>query len=104
VLERDIKTVAHLISHGGGNADPVRGSHFLKARCHIDAIAKDVTILDDHVAEIDPDPELNPPRRRYIRVAPRHPALDFGSALDGIGNTLELHQHSIAGGFDDASL
>src|SRR5207247_8512424 len=104
ILERDIETVPHLVPHCSGNADPVRSSELLEARRYVDAVAEDIAVLDDHVAEVDPDAILNPPRRRYIRVAPRHPTLDFGSALYGVGNTLEFDQHSVAGRFDDASL
>ena len=104
VLERDVEPVAHLVPHGGGNADSVRWSELLEARRHVDAIAEDIAVLDDHVAEVDADPELNPSLRRNIRVAPRHPALDLGGALDGVGDALEFHQHSVAGGLDDLPL
>ena len=80
ILERDIETVAHLISHGGGNADPVRGSHLLEARCHIDAIAKDVAVLDNDVADIDADPELDPAVQRHGGIAFGHSHLHFGGA------------------------
>src|SRR5205814_7458033 len=36
ILERDVKPVAHLISYGGGNTDPVRSSQLLQPRRYID--------------------------------------------------------------------
>ena len=38
-----------------------------------------------------------------VGVAPRHPALDLGRALHGVGDALELDQHAVAGGLDDAA-
>ena len=104
VLERDVEAVADLVAHGGGDADAAGGRQLLQAGRNVDAVAEDVAVLDDHVAEVDADPELDPARRRNVRVAPRHSALDFGGALHGVGNALEFHQHAVAGGLDDAAL
>src|ERR1700731_1498563 len=67
------------------------------------AIAEDVVVLDDHVAEIDADAKLYPPRRRDVRVASRHPALDLRGAQHRVGDAVELDQHAVAGGLDDAA-
>ena len=63
----------------------------------------DVIFLNDHVAQIDADPELYPPRWRDVRVASRHPPLNFGSAQHRVGHAVELEQHAVAGGLDDAA-
>ena len=70
----------------------------------VDAVAEDVVVLDDHVAEIDADPELDPAGRRHVGVALGHPALDLGGALDGLDDARELDQHAIAAGLDDPAL
>ena len=104
ILECDVvQPVADLIAHRARDADAAGlGEHF-EARRDVDAVAEDVVVLDDHVAEIDADAELYPPRRRDVGVAPRHPALDLGSAQHGVGDAVELDQHAVAGGLDDAA-
>jgi hypothetical protein len=64
---------------------------------------KDVVVLDDHIAEVDADAELHPPRRRDVRVASRHPALDLGSAQDRVDDAVEFDQHAVASGLDNAA-
>ncbi len=105
ILERDVlQPVADLIAHRARDADAARlGEHF-EARRDVDAVAKDVVFLDDHVAQIDADAELYPPRRRDVHVASRHPALDLGSAKHRVGDAVELDQHAVAGGLDDAAV
>ena len=104
ILERDVlQSVADLIAHRARDTDAARlGKHF-KSRRDVDAVAKDVILLDDHVAEINADAELYPPRRRDVGVASRHPALDLGSAKYCVGDAVEFEQHAVAGGLDDAA-
>jgi hypothetical protein len=104
ILERDIvQSLADLVAHRARNADASRLREHFEARRHVDAVAKDVVVLDDHVAQIDADPKLHPSRRRDVRVAPCHPALDLGCAQYRIGDAVELDQHAVASGLDDAA-
>ena len=105
ILECELfQSLADLVAHGARDADAAGlGEHF-EPRRDVDAVAKDVVVLDDHVAEIDADAELDPPRRRDVGVASRHPALDLGRAQHRIGDAVELDQHAVAGGLDDAAL
>ena len=104
ILEFDVfQSLADLVAHGARNTDAAGlGEHFQAGR-DIDAVAKDVVVLDDHVAEIDADAKLHPPRRRDVGVAPRHPALDLGSAQHRIDDAVEFDQHAVASGLDDAA-
>ena len=96
--------MANLIAHRARDTDAAGvGDHF-EARRHVDAVAKDVVVLDDDVAQIDADAELDPPRRRDVGVASRHPALNLGSAQHGVGDAAEFDQHTVAGGLDDAAM
>ena len=40
----------------------------------------------------------------HVGVAVRHAALEFRRAGNGVGDALELDQHAVAGGLDDAAL
>ena len=103
VLERDVEAVADLdlVADRARHADAARLGQLLQARGDVDAIAEDVVVLEDHVAEVDADAELDPARRRHIRVAPRHPALDLDRTLHRVGDALKLDQEAVAGGLDD---
>ena len=73
----------------------------LQARREVDAVAEDVALLDDHVAEIDADAEADLPLAGDVGVAFGHAPLHLGRALDGVDDARELHQHAVAGGLDD---
>src|SRR5262249_47319928 len=74
-----------------------------KARCDIDAVAKDVAVLDDDITEIDPDPEPDPAVLRYAGLAVDHRPLHLGGAAHRVHDTGELGQYPVAGGLDDAA-
>ena len=104
ILERDVfQAIADLIAHRARNTDAAGlGQHF-QARRHVDAVAKDVVALNDHIAKIDADAKLHPPRRRDVDIALRHPALNLGGAQHRIDDAVEFDQHAVAGGLDDAA-
>ena len=61
--------MADLIAHRARDADAAGLGERFQARRHVDAVAEDVVVLDDHVAQIDADAELDPPRRRDVQIA-----------------------------------
>ena len=61
-----------------------------------------VFALDDHVAEIDPDANVDAPLYRDAIVAFGHPALEDDRTLDCICNAAELRQQSVAHQLEDA--
>ena len=104
ILKGDVvEPVVDLIAHGARDADAAGLGEHLETRRDVDAIAKNIVVLDDHVAQIDADAELDPPRRRHIGIAPRHPALDFGCACHRVYDAMEFHQHAVAGRLDDTA-
>ena len=54
-------------------------------------------LLNDHVDEVDTDPELDPRLRRGGLIAFSHPPLHLHSAADGIHYTRKLRQETAAG-------
>src|SRR5215469_1929789 len=63
----------------------------------VDAVSVNVIAVGNHVAEIDPNAEPDPPLLAHLRLALGHPALDLHGASDGINYTGELRQEAIAG-------
>ncbi|MCY1231172.1 hypothetical protein D9M72_436100 [compost metagenome] len=104
VFDRQFEAVGHLCRHRGGHADAADIGQLLDARGDVDAVAEDVVVLEDDVAEIDADAEFDPPVLRHVAVAPLHALLDLDRAFDRIGHALELDQHSVAGGLDQPAL
>jgi hypothetical protein len=71
---------------------------------NVDPVAEYVAVLDDDVAEIDPDAEYDPPILGRCSIAFGHRPLHRDCAGDGFDHARELHQHAIACGFDDATV
>src|SRR6516225_3446689 len=70
----------------------------------VDAVAIEFVALDDHVAEIDADAQLDAAVRRDIRVALGHRLLHLDRAAHRIDDAGKLYQHAVPGGLDDAAV
>ena len=55
ILKTDRKAVGNLIAHRRGDADAARLRQRFKPRSDVNAVAEDVIVLDDDVAQIDAD-------------------------------------------------
>jgi hypothetical protein len=55
-----IDPIAHLVAHNPADTDAPRFRQCLQPRRNIDAVAEDVVLFYDHVAEIDADAEPDP--------------------------------------------
>ena len=73
-----------------------------KSRGNVDAIAKNIIVIEDDVADVNSDPEIDPCIGRHVGVPIRHAALDFDRAARRVDCAGEFDQHAVAGGFDDA--
>jgi len=62
---------------------------------------RDVIALGNHVAQVNPDPELDPALRRGVRIPLGHPPLHLDGAAHCIHHAGELGQEAIAGALDD---
>ena len=103
IRERVGELVADLIPHDAADTDPARLGEGFEPRGDVDAIAKDVVVVDDDVAEIDADAEFDALALGHIGVALGYPALDLGRTAHRIDDALELDEHPVAGGLDDAA-
>jgi hypothetical protein len=96
VDEADINPAFGILLDPRRHADAAGVRQSFETRGHVDAVAKNVAILDDNVADIDADPELDPAVRRHIGVALGHSALDVHGAADGIDDAGEFGQQLVA--------
>src|SRR5262249_15558468 len=102
IFEPRVEPAADLLAHRGGDTDAAGVGERLQPGGDVDAIAKNVVAVDDHIAEIDADTKLYRARRREVRIAPPHPCLDLAGTLDRADHALELDQQPVARGLDDA--
>src|SRR5258705_13975900 len=79
ILEREIQLVAHLIAHEAADAYSARRGQRFKAGRDIDAIAINIRVVDDDVADVQADTKFDAPFLRDRGVAFGHEALDIDS-------------------------
>ena len=103
ILEVERPLFHHLVTHHGADTYAAGLGNRLQPCCDIDAVAQDVVAVDDDVAEIDADAELQPPPRLHVGVALGNPGLDRIGAIDGIHDAGELGQQPVACRIDDAA-
>ena len=103
VLKREIELVPHLLVRRRADADPARLGQRLQARGDVDAIAKDVVVYDDDVADIDTHAKFNPASGRHGGIAGSHFALHLDGAAHGVNHAREFNGEAVAGRLDDAT-
>jgi hypothetical protein len=84
-------------------ADATWLGNSFKTRRDIDAVAEDIVLIDDDVADVNADAEFDSGILRYAAVLCGHVALDFHCATRGVYDAGEFHQQTVAGRFDDPS-
>src|SRR4029077_4782644 len=68
----------------------------------VDAVAVKVVALDDHIAEIDADAQLDAVVRLDTGVPLGHRLLHFDRTAHRVDNAGKFHQQAVAGGLNDA--
>jgi hypothetical protein len=92
-----------LLTHHARDADASRFCQCFQPCCYIHAVAIEVVVLDDHVAEIDADAQFDAVVRLDTRVSLGHRLLHLDRATHRIDDAGKLHQRAVAGGLDDAA-
>ena len=86
-----------------GNADAAGLRDPFEARCNIDAVAKDIVVVNYNIADMNADAKLDPIVLGRICILLGHAALNFDGASDGIYDACELDESAVPGVLDDAS-
>ena len=103
VLKPEIEQAAHHLMNHIRDADAARPSQTFQPRCDIDAIAVDVVAIDDHIAEVDADPELDAVLGLEVRVVYGDALLNLDRAPHRIDHARKLDQDTITRKLDDAA-
>src|SRR5215469_2065156 len=83
VLERKMELVAYLIAHDTADADAPRLRQGFETRRDVDAVAIDVFVINDDIANVQANPKLNTPLWRNLHIALGHLPLDIDSTAYG---------------------
>ena len=104
IFECEIELLVDLLVDGFGNADATRRGDRLQSRRDVHAIAVDVVVLHDHIAEMDADPGLDSLARYPRHVDSGLRLLNLLCTSHGVDHTVELAEHGVARRVDDTSL
>jgi hypothetical protein len=97
VVERVGQFVSHLIPDHPADADPTGLSKGLQSRGDVNAIVENVVPFGDHIAQVDPDAELDPLLWRGGGVPIGHRPLHLHRATHRVNHALELGKEAVAG-------
>ena len=92
----EIKLVSDLVVNWLRYADGARLGEALEARGDVDAIAEDIVTVDDDVAEIDADPQLEPAFRRDRIIDSTRRSLHLDGAAQRIDYARKIRQQAVA--------
>src|SRR5258708_7950992 len=96
IVKDDIDLPADLTLCVVRDANATRLRNPFKASGDVDAVAKDIVVIDDDVADVDADAKFDPLDLRHRSILLSHTALDLNGAAHRIYDTAELSEHAIA--------
>ena len=86
-----------MVVGGPRDADAARLAHRLQPGGDVHAVAEDVAAIDDDIADVDANPELDPVVIGDTGIGLQHGTLDRHGAGHGVHDAGEFHQQSIPG-------
>jgi hypothetical protein len=103
VPEGQIDHPAYGVAHGAGHADAARGREALEPSRDIDAVAEQVAVALDHVADRQAHAELEPTGGRDRGVQRRDVGLHGDGGPKRLDGRIELAHDRVAGRVEDAA-
>jgi hypothetical protein len=103
ILKGNLELASYVFLNASRNANAARLSYPFQTYRYVHSIAENVAVLDDDIANIDANAELDPPLPRQVGVAFSHAALHIKRAAHGVHHAAELSQDSVAGILNNAS-
>ena len=103
-LEAEGQRLLDLPRHLGRDADAARLRQLLEPGRYVDAFAVAVVAVDDHLAEVDADPELEPRILGNAGVPLAQATLQCNSAFDRVNDAAELGEQPVAHQLENAAM
>jgi hypothetical protein len=104
VLEGQVELVPHLVADLARDAKPAGFCKRFEPSRDVHAIAVDVVAVDDDVADVDANPEDDPPVLRDTGIPSHHAVLNCHSAGDRIHHTWKLDEDAVSGGLHHSAV
>ncbi len=105
IRHRQVEPPFHLPIGLLGETDRARLSDAFEPRSDVDPVAHQIAVrLLDHIADMNPDAELDAPLGRHAGIAFDHRVLQFDGAADRIDDTAEFDDAAVAGALDDTAM
>ncbi len=95
------QAIANLVTHRARQANSADVSEDLQPCGDVDAVAQDIAVLGDYIAQIDPNPEPNAAILRDCGLARGYADLDLDGTPDSLDGTSELNKQPVAHRLDD---
>ena len=99
----EIELVSDVVVNGLRDADRAGLRERLEPGGDVDPVAKDVVAVDDHVAEIDANPQFQTALGRDRVVDRTRGPLHFDGAVQRVDDARKIRQQAVACGADDPS-
>src|SRR5215468_3364134 len=96
--------VADVVADRARDTNAARLRQCLQPRCDVDAVAEDVVLFNDYVAEVDAYAKPDAPLLGRLGLAVGHPALDLHSAAHRVDDAGKFRQHAVTGGLHDTAV
>src|SRR6267378_6913592 len=93
-----------MVADWSGDRDPAGRGNALQAGRDVDTVAKNILSLNNHVAHVHAHAKFDALILRCTSISFSDATLQLGGARHRVHDTGKLHQHSVAGQFDDSSL
>ena len=103
IVERQVELALEVVIGGSRDHHPAGLAELLQPRGDVYAVPEQILALNHHVAQVDPDPEHDPPLRRHLRLAGCGPGLNGEGTGDRIDHGAELRQRPVAHQLDDTA-
>src|SRR6266851_8229520 len=104
VFEGEVELASGVFLHARRDADAARLGQAFETGGDVDAVAEYVVVLDDDVADVDADAEVDAAFCRYWGIAFGHCPLHLDRTSERIDDAGELDQEAVAGRLDDAAM
>src|SRR4029077_9475287 len=93
--------VGDLLVDGARDADAADRRDAFQARCYVDAVAEQIAVALDHVADGDADAKTHLPAGRIGHVAGAQAFLDVDRAAYRLDGARKFGEHGVARGIED---
>jgi len=104
ILEGDVELTLGILLHPCRHADLARCRKPFQTCRHIDAITKDIVTVDDNIAKIDANSELDLLGLGDLGVPFGHIPLNLDGAAQRIHHAGEFDQHAVACSLDNTAM